>query len=126
MPIIGIGTDLVEIDRIQNTVDKFPERFPRRILTDAEWLVYKRHAHPVRFLSKRFAAKEAAAKALGTGIAQGIRFHDFEIVNDELGRPHMSLLGEAALRMKRLGGRYVHISLSDELALAQAFVVVEG
>lgn len=126
MPIIGIGTDLVEIDRICKTVDKFPERFPRRVLTDSELSVYQNHAYPARYLAKRFAAKEAAAKALGTGIASGIRFHDFEVINDELGRPHMSVLGEAAVRMGFLGGQNVHISLSDELAFAQAFVIIES
>lgn len=125
MAIIGIGTDIVEIERIQRVLGKYPERLPNRVLADSELEIFKSHAHPHRYLAKRFAAKEAAAKALGTGMRRGIGFSDFEVLNGKDGRPEMRLLGEAAEEMNRLGVTHIHLSLSDERTIAQAFVVLE-
>lgn len=126
MPIVGIGTDLVEIERIERLLGKFPDRFPNRVLTKAELDVYKAHAYPCRYLAKRYAAKEAISKALGTGIRGVISFQNFEVLNDQQGKPHVQVLGEAHKAMEAVGATQVHISLSDEKALAQAFVVLES
>lgn len=87
MSILGLGTDIVEIARIASVIERSGERLARRILTENEWLQYQRHQQPVRFLAKRFAVKEAAAKAFGTGIRNGLAFAQFEVFNDELGKP---------------------------------------
>lgn len=84
MAILGLGTDIVEISRIQAVVERTGERLARRILSPSEWQHYQQHQQPVRFLAKRFAVKEAAAKAFGTGIRNGLAFNQFEVVNDAL------------------------------------------
>lgn len=87
MAILGLGTDIVEISRIEAVVERTGERLARRILSPSEWQHYQQHQQPVRFLAKRFAVKEAAAKAFGTGIRNGLAFNQFEVVNDALGKP---------------------------------------
>jgi holo-[acyl-carrier protein] synthase len=126
MAIIGIGTDLVAIDRIKQSWQQFGERFAHRILSETELTSDGFRSQPVAFLAKRFAAKEAIMKALGTGLAQGIRFDDFSVVNDEQGKPVVLVQGEARERMSRMGIRHFHISISDEKKYALAFVVAEG
>lgn len=126
MAIVGIGTDLVEIDRIEATLKRHPERFPERILSPEELQTFANHALPHRYLAKRFAAKEAGAKALGTGIRRNICFTDFVVSNGKDGNPMMQLRGCAAEKMAELGGRSVHLSLSDERHFAQAFVIIES
>lgn len=121
--IVGIGTDIVEIDRIVGVLSRQGESFARRILTPAEreqLLSKKDHA---RFLAKRFAAKEAASKALGTGFRQGVSWQNFEITSDELGRPHLTLRGQAQLLLQEKGASVSHLSISDEKHYAIAFVV---
>lgn len=126
MAIIGIGTDLIEIDRIESTLKRYPDRFPERILSAVELEIFKSHPLPGRYLAKRFAAKEAGAKALGTGIRSHVNFTDFVVRNDAAGNPSMSLEAGAAKEMLRMGGKHVHLSLSDERNFAQAFVIIES
>lgn len=85
MAILGLGTDIVEIARIEAVIARSGDRLARRVLSDHEWAIWQQHQQPVRFLAKRFAVKEAAAKALGTGIRNGPAFNQFEVYNDELG-----------------------------------------
>lgn len=122
--MIGIGTDIVQIERIKESVEKLSERFVNRILTGQEQAIYEQRNQSLVFLANRFAAKEAVSKALGTGIAQGIRFTDIEILPDELGAPTVQLHGKALERLGKLNGTQVKISLSDERDFAVAFAVV--
>ena len=120
----GIGTDLLDQRRIANIVAKQGERFVRRILTPQELLLWAEKANSVNFLAKRFAAKEAISKALGTGIAQGIGFQQMNIYADDLGKPTVELLGAALTRAKALGGKQVLLSLSDEGEMILAFAIL--
>ena len=86
MAILGLGSDIVEIERIAGVIERSGDR-ARRVLSEAEWQQYQAHQQPVRFLAKRFAVKEAAAKAFGTGIRGGLAFNQFEVYNDALGKP---------------------------------------
>lgn len=124
--IVGVGTDIIEIDRIQAMWDKLGMRLAQRLLTVAELECFAATALKVPYLAKRFAAKEAAAKALGTGIAQGISWKHIEIVNDTLGAPKLILHEVALARARQLGAGRFHLSLSDERAFAVAFVVLEA
>ena len=121
--IIGIGTDIVTISRIANSVERQQLALAERILTERELSVYMNHAKPIAFLAKRFAAKEAASKALGTGIGK-ISWQDLEISNDSDGAPKLECRGKAKARLESLGANQVHISISDERDTAVAFVVI--
>jgi holo-[acyl-carrier protein] synthase len=123
--IVGIGTDLLEIARMEQALARTP-RLPERILTPAELNAYRSHARPALFLAKRFAAKEAAVKALGTGIGRGISWQHFEVSHDPLGRPLLQVSGAAASRAAQLGIRAWHLSYTDERAYVSAFVIAEG
>ena len=94
MSVVGLGTDIVEIVRIEQAIAK-SVRLAQRVLTEQELLKFKSSSEPARYLAKRWAAKEAAAKALGTGIGRGISFHHFETSNDPLGAPSLALSGAA-------------------------------
>ncbi len=122
--IRGIGTDLLDQRRIAIILEKQGQRFARRILTPQELLLWGEKANNVNFVAKRFAAKEAISKALGTGIAQGIGFQQMNIYADDLGKPVVELSGEALSRVKALGGQQVLISLSDEGEMILAFAVL--
>ncbi|MBW8189582.1 holo-ACP synthase [Neiella marina] len=126
MAIVGIGNDLVEIARIEQVLARTPERFAARILTASELSQFQQHKQPARFLAKRFAAKEAAAKAIGTGIAAGVTFQDFEVTNDAAGRPLLSLSGQAKTLANQRGVSACWLSLSDERHYALATVVLES
>lgn len=126
MAIIGLGCDIVEIARIEQALDKLGIRFAERILHPDERERYRHSKAPHRYLAKRFAAKEAAAKALGTGIAKGVGFHDFVVDNDEAGKPFVTLSGQAHVLATQLGYRNVHLSLSDERHYALANVIIES
>lgn len=102
MAILGLGTDIVEIARIEAVISRSGERLARRVLSDNEWAIWETHQQPVRFLAKRFAVKEAAAKAFGTGIRNGLAFNQFEVFNDELGKPRLRLWGEALTLAEKL------------------------
>ena len=117
--ILGIGTDLTQISRIDAALHRSGERFSHRVL-NAEELARAPQPMTASFLAKRWAAKEAAAKALGTGIGEQANFHDFTITNDALGAPQLTLSGQA---LKTANGEGVwHLSLSDDGDFALAFV----
>lgn len=126
MAIVGLGTDISEIERIDKASSRNGDAFAQRILTQNEFLQYQALKQKVRFLAKRFAAKEAAAKALGTGIACGVSFHDFEITNDELGKPELHLSNQAAVIANTINVRSIHLSISDERHYAIATVILEN
>lgn len=126
MAILGLGTDIVEIARIESAVARSGERLARRILTENEWAQYQQHQQPVRYLAKRFAVKEAAAKAFGTGIRNGLAFAQFEVFNDELGKPRLRFLAQASEIAAHLGVKHVHVTLADERRYACATVIIES
>lgn len=121
--IRGIGTDLVLVGRIEAALGRQGDRFARRILTEAEWHRFTVHKQPARYLAKRYAAKEAVLKALGTGLAQGMSWQDIQIDNDSLGAPLVFLSGVAAERLQQGGGGKMLLSLSDEREQALAFAI---
>lgn len=125
MPIRGLGTDIVAIERIATSLQKSP-RLIERVLTPFEQQCFAELNQPERYFAKRFAAKEAAAKALGTGIGRGISFQHFEIRNDAHGKPELLLSGRAAELATELGVTAVWLSISDEQAYACATVVIEA
>ncbi|KHT38171.1 holo-ACP synthase [Vibrio sinaloensis] len=125
MAIVGLGTDIAEIERVEKALARSGEPFARRILTDTEFERFKSLKQQGRFLAKRFAAKEAASKALGTGIAMGVTFHDFNVTNDQHGAPILTLSDKAAELAKAKGVRHIHLSISDERHYAVATVIFE-
>ncbi|WP_027711279.1 holo-ACP synthase [Dickeya chrysanthemi] len=126
MAILGLGTDIVEIARIEAIVGRSGDRLAQRVLSEQEWKQYQVHSQPIRFLAKRFAVKEAAAKAFGTGIRDGLAFAQFEVLNDSLGKPSLHFLARAAELAQTMGVRHVHVSLADERHYACATVIIEG
>lgn len=120
---LGIGADLVSISRIEGVFQRSGERFIQRVLRPEEIELFQLSAKPLYFLAKRFAAKEAASKALGCGIGK-VSWQDFLVSNDELGAPQLHCFGEAKKRMQNLGAHKAFISLSDEREHALAFVVL--
>lgn len=123
--IYGVGTDIVEMSRIQSTWDRFGEHFARRILMDEEMALFERTKRPVRFLAMRFAGKEAAVKAMGTGFAHGVWLRDVGITNNESGRPLIVWSKRGRRVCDRLGIGEGHVSLTDDAGLVMAFAVVE-
>lgn len=121
--ILGVGTDLVQRARIEQSLERWGERFARRILSPQELVIFSKHHQPTAYLAKRFAGKEAASKALGTGIGQ-ISWQEISIVNDAAGSPMVELSGAALSLFEARGARHIHVSLTDEKAYALAFVVV--
>ena len=121
---IAIGTDIVEIQRIASALERQGDKFVQRILTESEIAEYQARGNSVAFLAKRFAAKEAIAKALGTGIGRGISFQHMVVSNNAEGAPQVELQANAAERLKQLGGSNVLLSLSDEKNTALAYVVI--
>ena len=128
--IIGIGSDLTDVRRVQQTLDRFGERFTLRVFTEVERARSERKADRAASYAKRFAAKEACAKALGTGIHEGVFWRDMGVVNMRSGKPTMALTGGAAARLAALTPpgltAIIHVSLTDEIPLAQAFVIIEA
>lgn len=128
--IIGIGTDLCDIRRIERTIARHGDRFVERIFTPAERNLAEQRANPAATYAKRFAAKEACAKALGTGFREGVFFRDLGVVNLPSGRPTLELTGAALCRLQAIvpAGFAPHIDLAitDEYPLAQAFVVISA
>ena len=124
--IIGIGVDIAEIARVDALKQKFGDRFARRVLTDDELEEYRRRDQSSSFLASRFAAKEAVAKALGTGIGKEFGFQSVTIERDPLGKPLLRFLSEADALVERLQIRNAQISLSDEKHYAVAMVVLES
>ncbi len=122
--ILGLGTDLVSVARIEAVASRQP-RFPARILTPHELECYAGSSRPPAYLAKRFAAKEAIAKALGRGIGIAISWQDMEIRNDRHGKPQVRLSGGAMQVLGQLGGQRCHLSISDEGDIALAFAIVD-
>ena len=125
MAIVGLGTDIVEIARIEQSLTRSP-RVVQRVLTESEQQILAAHGQPARYFAKRFAAKEAAAKALGTGIGRGISFQHFIVSNDPSGRPQLELTGPAKELADSMQVRSVWLSISDEQAYACATVILES
>ena len=128
--IIGLGSDLADIRRIEATLERFGERFVRRCFTEVERARSERRADRAASYAKRFAAKEACAKALGTGLRAGVFWRDLGVVNQRSGRPTMALTGGAARRLSLMTPpgltTLVHLSLTDDHPYALAFVVIEA
>lgn len=128
--IIGIGTDLCNIERIQGTLDRFGDRFRNRVFTDQEQAKAERRKDTAGTYAKRWAAKEACSKALGTGLRMGISWRDMAVTNLETGQPIMHVTGWAATRLQELTpdghDAIIHVTLTDDHPWAQAFVVIEA
>lgn len=122
--IFGIGTDIVRVARMQRNLDRYGNKFAERILTDEELDDFRRAGQPAYFLSKRFAAKEAAVKAMGTGFQNGIHLRDISVTHDELGKPMLQFTGEADVFLQANGICHCHISIADEQDHAVAFVTL--
>ena len=123
--IYGIGTDVVEIERIQRALGRYGERFARRILCPPELKRFANHRLPAHYLAKRFAAKEAFTKALGTGIHAPANWHGVWVTNLPSGKPELNFSSELAALLKKRGVTTAHVSLSDERGVAFATVVLE-
>lgn len=124
--IYGIGTDIVRIQRLDDSINRYGERFVRRILTDDELDGFHASGRKAHFLAKRFAAKEAAVKALGTGFRDGLNLKDISVTHDELGKPVLKFSERAQKALKNRGVGNHHLSLSDEQDYAVAFVTFEA
>ncbi|CAL4042881.1 holo-ACP synthase [Buchnera aphidicola] len=125
MTIIGIGIDIIKISRIRKIIDNLGSKLAKRILSKKEFYQYSIKKNRINFLAKRFSAKEAAAKALGIGIRNGIKFSDFEVYNDNYGSTKLVLLNQAKILAKIMGIKYIHINLTDEKKYAYAIVIFE-
>jgi holo-[acyl-carrier protein] synthase len=128
--IVGIGSDLIDIRRVAATLDRFGERFINRVFTPVEREKSERRRQRAASYAKRFAAKEACSKALGTGLSRGVFWRDMGVVNMRGGKPTMALTGGAAERLEQLLPRnhraLIHITITDDHPLAQAFVIIEA
>ena len=128
--ILGVGSDLTDIRRVAATLERFGERFTGRLFTPVERSLSERKVDRAASYAKRFAAKEACAKALGTGMRRGVFWKDMGVVNARSGQPTLALTGGAAARLEEmLPDGYkaaIHLSLTDDHPYAQAFVVIEA
>ena len=123
--IFGIGTDIVRVSRLQRDLERFGVRFAERILTEDELAEFHQKENKAHFLARRFAAKEAAAKAMGTGFALGLQLRHIGVGHDALGKPKLIFTGRASEFMKEHDVTTAHISLADEEDHAVAFVTLE-
>jgi holo-[acyl-carrier protein] synthase len=128
--ILGLGNDIIDIRRIERTIDRYGERFLGRVFTDTERRKSDARANRAASYAKRFAAKEACAKALGTGLRSGVFWRDMGVVNLRSGRPTMRLTGGAAVQLKRLTPpgftARIDVTLTDDFPQAQAVVLISG
>jgi holo-[acyl-carrier protein] synthase len=124
--IYGVGTDIVNIDRIQKIILKNREGFIKRVLTEHEQALFANKADSAAFCAKRFAAKEAFSKALGTGIGRVVSFQDLTVRNNDNGKPHFIPSEKLRLYLLEKGVKQAHLSISDENQYAVAFVVLEA
>lgn len=122
--IFGIGTDVVQVERIKQVYERHGERFVERLLLPSEEQAFRRYTRPVRFLAMRFAGKEAAVKAMGTGFRHGMWIRDVGVLNNEWGRPYLIFSERGRAVCKRLGVGEGHVSLTDDAGLVVAFAVV--
>ncbi|MGI9482069.1 MAG: holo-ACP synthase [Hyphomicrobiales bacterium] len=128
--IIGVGNDIVDIRRIEKTIDKFGERFLNRVFTEIEQAKSDRRRARVASYAKRFAAKEACSKALGTGFRKGVFWRDMGVVNEPSGRPTLRLTGGAleqlSVIMPANHDPIIHLTITDDFPWAQAFVIISA
>lgn len=128
--IIGLGSDLIDIRRIQKSLDRFGDRFTNRVFTSIEQTKSDRRRERAASYAKRFAAKEACSKALGTGLSNGVFWRDMGVVNLPGGKPTMQLTGGAERRLQSMIPEgmeaHVHLTITDDYPLAQAFVIIEA
>jgi holo-[acyl-carrier protein] synthase len=128
MIVLGLGSDLVDIRRIERTLERFGDRFIDRVFTEAERQKAERRAERASTYAKRYAAKEAASKALGTGFRDGVFWRDIGVVNLPSGRPTLELTGGAKARLDAMTPHgmcaEIHLTLTDEPPLAQAMVLI--
>ena len=123
--IYGVGTDLIEIQRIEKALQRFGERFARRILCESELKRFRAHRKPAAYLAKRFAAKEAFAKALGTGIRLPASWHSIWVINLRSGKPQFEFSNELKKYLEKKHIQRTHLSLTDEREMACATVILE-
>lgn len=123
--IFGVGTDVVEVSRIAATYERFGDHFVRRLLLDEEYALFERYKRKVRFLSMRFAAKEACVKAMGTGFANGMWIRDVGVISDPLGKPLVIFSERGRAKADELGIGEAHVSLTDEAGLVVAMAIME-
>lgn len=121
--IIGIGNDIVEISKIEQSIQS--EAFQRKVFTPAEIEAVEKYKNRAEHLAGKFAAKEAFMKAIGAGIQQEVWFKLIEVLNDQSGKPYVNLSGEAEKRMNSMGARQIHVSISHSGGVAVAMVIVE-
>lgn len=128
--ILGLGNDIIDIERIERTIARFGDRFLARVFTDAERARSDRRKDRAASYAKRFAAKEACAKALGTGLRNGVYWRDMGVINLPSGRPTLVLTGGAAKQLERITppgySARIDLSLTDDYPLAQAIVIISG
>jgi holo-[acyl-carrier protein] synthase len=128
--IIGLGSDLIDIRRVEKSLARFGTRFTKRVFTEVEQAKSDKRANRAASYAKRFAAKEACSKALGTGISRGVYWTDMGVVNLPGGKPTMRLTNGAALRLAELippgHEPRIHVTITDDFPLAQAFVIIEA
>ena len=124
--VIGIGTDLIEIARIEQSIARYGDRFLERVFTPAEMLYCRRKKNAAESFAARFAAKEAGAKALGTGISHGISWLELEVLREPSGKPTLALTGRAAARAQSLGVARISVSLTHSRTTALAIVLMES
>lgn len=122
--VVAIGVDIIDASRITKVLARHGQRFVQRILTPNELLVFQNRSNKANYLAKQYAAKEALAKALGTGIAKGIGFQQIEVLRDEQGAPQVTLHAQAAIKMNELGAKRALLSLSDEGVHIVAFAML--
>ncbi len=122
--IYGIGTDIVHVNRMRENLDKYGDKFARRILTDSEFDEFKDKNDKAAFLAKRFAAKEATAKAMGTGFSGGLSLHHIGVGHDEAGKPILEFIDVAEQFLQDNNIKQMHLSLADEHDYAVAFVTL--
>jgi holo-[acyl-carrier protein] synthase len=123
--ILGTGVDLAEVDRIQQSIERYGDRFINRIYTPGEIAYVQRKANKFERYAARFAAKEAGMKAIGTGWRRGVRWQDFEVANLPSGKPTLRLHGVAAQVAERLGVKHISLSLTHTAQQGMAFVILE-
>ncbi len=123
--IYGVGTDLIEIRRIEKALQRYGDRFARRILCEPELKRFRGHRKPAAYLAKRFAAKEAFTKALGTGIRAPANWHGVWVVNLKSGKPQLEFSSELKSLLEKKRIRHAHLSLTDERDMACATVILE-
>lgn len=123
--IFGIGTDIVRVSRVRADLERFGEKFARRILTDSELAEFRQDRKQAHFLARRFAAKEAAVKAMGTGFANGVHLRHIGVTHDPLGKPQLVFEARALEYLRSRGVVTAHVSLADEEDHAVAFVTLE-